>query len=163
MTEGRGDWLGRIVLPSLCLESDDAPALLDDRRLGIAVQRAARAQVVDRQADRLGQRQGAELARHTHNRRRFEEGAGHAAVDGGQDRVADGLWRERHDQVPSSPTRMPRQRAKGLLANGLAGSSGASTELRIVRLWGENPDPTPSVDDAPTTVVATIQTLTSRL
>ncbi len=37
------------------------------------------------------------------------------------------------------------------------------TELRIVRLWGGNPDPTPSADDAPTTVVATIQTLTSRL
>src|SRR5258708_37902103 len=65
MTEGRGDRLGRIVLPGLCLESDDAPALLDDRRLGIAVQRAARAQVVDRQADRLGQRQGAGLARIT--------------------------------------------------------------------------------------------------
>jgi hypothetical protein len=37
------------------------------------------------------------------------------------------------------------------------------TELRIVRLWGGNPDPTPSADDMPTTVVATIQTLTSRL
>ncbi|WP_316166791.1 MULTISPECIES: DEAD/DEAH box helicase [unclassified Bradyrhizobium] len=37
------------------------------------------------------------------------------------------------------------------------------TDLRIVRLWGGNPDPTPSVDDAPTAVVATIQTLTSRL
>jgi superfamily II DNA or RNA helicase len=37
------------------------------------------------------------------------------------------------------------------------------TELRIVRLWGGNPDPTPSADDTPTTVVATIQTLTSRL
>src|ERR1700738_4731045 len=98
MCEGGGDRLGRIVLPGLCRESDDAPALLDDRRLGIAVQWAARAQVVDRQADRLGQRQGAELARHTHNRRRFEEGSGHAAVDGGQDRVADDLWRERHDQ-----------------------------------------------------------------
>jgi superfamily II DNA or RNA helicase len=37
------------------------------------------------------------------------------------------------------------------------------TELRIVRLWGGNPDPTPSGDDVPTTVIATIQTLTSRL
>jgi superfamily II DNA or RNA helicase len=37
------------------------------------------------------------------------------------------------------------------------------TELRIIRLWGRNPDPTPSTDDAPTTVVATIQTLTARL
>lgn len=37
------------------------------------------------------------------------------------------------------------------------------TELRIVRLWGGNPDPTPSADDTPTTVVATIHTLTSRL
>lgn len=37
------------------------------------------------------------------------------------------------------------------------------TDLRIVRLWGGNPDPTPSADDAPTAVVATIQTLTSRL
>jgi superfamily II DNA or RNA helicase len=37
------------------------------------------------------------------------------------------------------------------------------TERRIVRLWGGNPDPTPSTDDVPTTVVATIQTLTSRL
>jgi superfamily II DNA or RNA helicase len=37
------------------------------------------------------------------------------------------------------------------------------TEIRIVRLWGGNPDPTPSADDVPTTVVATIQTLTSRL
>jgi superfamily II DNA or RNA helicase len=37
------------------------------------------------------------------------------------------------------------------------------TELRIVRLWGGNPDPTPSADDAPTAVVASIQTLTSRL
>ena len=32
-----------------------------------------------------------------------------------------------------------------------------------MRLWGGNPDPTPSADDVPTTVVATIQTLTSRL
>src|SRR5437868_14413106 len=40
-----------------------APALLDDRRPGVAVQRAARAQVVDRQADRLGQRHGAEIGR----------------------------------------------------------------------------------------------------
>jgi len=37
------------------------------------------------------------------------------------------------------------------------------TELRIVRLWGGHPDPTPSADDVPTTLVATIQTLTSRL
>jgi superfamily II DNA or RNA helicase len=37
------------------------------------------------------------------------------------------------------------------------------TELRIVRLWGGNPDPTPSGDDTPTTVVGTIHTLTSRL
>ncbi len=37
------------------------------------------------------------------------------------------------------------------------------TELRVVRLWGGNPDPTPSADDMPTSVVATIQTLTSRL
>lgn len=37
------------------------------------------------------------------------------------------------------------------------------TELRIVRLWGGNPDPMPSADDVPTTVVASIQTLTARL
>src|SRR5258708_6949050 len=37
------------------------------------------------------------------------------------------------------------------------------TELRIVRLWGANPDPTPSADDAPTAAISTIQTLTSRL
>jgi hypothetical protein len=37
------------------------------------------------------------------------------------------------------------------------------TELRIVRMWGGNPDPTPSAYDAPTAVVANIQTLTSRL
>jgi superfamily II DNA or RNA helicase len=37
------------------------------------------------------------------------------------------------------------------------------TDLRIVRLWGGNPDPAPSPDGVPTIVVATIQTLTSRL
>ena len=37
------------------------------------------------------------------------------------------------------------------------------TELRIVRLWGGNPDPMPSADDVPTVVVASIQTLTARL
>jgi superfamily II DNA or RNA helicase len=37
------------------------------------------------------------------------------------------------------------------------------TELRIVRLWGGNPDPMPSADDVPTAVVASIQTLTARL
>src|SRR5207302_4405783 len=122
MTEGRGDRLGRILLPGLCLESDDAPALLDDRRPGVAVQREARAQVVDRQADRLGQRYGAELARHAHNRRRFEEGAGHAAVDGGQDRVADALWRERRHQrafVADADAETTREGALGEWAGGI--------------------------------------------
>jgi hypothetical protein len=39
----------------------------------------------------------------------------------------------------------------------------AASPWATVRIWGGNPDPTPSADDAPTTVVATIQTLTSRL
>ena len=37
------------------------------------------------------------------------------------------------------------------------------TDLRVVRLWGGNPDPTPSPDGTPTVVVASIQTLSSRL
>jgi len=37
------------------------------------------------------------------------------------------------------------------------------TDLRIVRLWGGNPDPAPSPDGVPTAVIASIQTLTSRL
>ena len=37
------------------------------------------------------------------------------------------------------------------------------TDLRVVRLWGGNPDPAPSPDDVPTAVIASIQTLTSRL
>src|SRR5258706_12124688 len=113
MTEGRGDRLGRIVLPGLCLESDDAPALLDDRRLGIAVQRAARAQVVDRQADRLGQRQGAELARITLT----------IAVVSRKAPVMPPWMAGRiglpmifgencMTSAPSSPTRMPKQRAE---------------------------------------------------
>src|SRR5208282_5026949 len=97
MSERRGDGLGRVVLPRLRLESDDAPTLLDNRHVGVAVEGVAGAQVVDRQADRFGWRH-AEFARHAHDRGRFEEGAGHAAVDGGQDRVADDFWRERHNQ-----------------------------------------------------------------
>ena len=37
------------------------------------------------------------------------------------------------------------------------------TDLRLVRLWGGTPDPTPSPDGTPTVVVANIQTLSSRL
>ena len=37
------------------------------------------------------------------------------------------------------------------------------TDLRIVRLWGGNPDPTPSPDGTPTVIVSSIQTLNSRL
>ena len=37
------------------------------------------------------------------------------------------------------------------------------TDLRVVRLWGGNPDPAPSPDDVPTAVIASIQTLTARL
>src|SRR5215470_3532466 len=64
MAEGRCDRLVRIVLPGPCLECHDAPALLDDRDVGKAVERAARAQIVDRQPDRLGRRGDAEFARH---------------------------------------------------------------------------------------------------
>ena len=39
----------------------------------------------------------------------------------------------------------------------------AWTDLRVVRLWGGNPDPAPSPDDVPTAIIASIQTLTSRL
>src|SRR5260370_1204596 len=84
MTEGRGDRLGRIVLPGLCLESDDAPALLGGRRLGIAVQRAARAQVVGRQGDRLGDAQSGRPGQHNRDSRRVEEGARPEARDGGR-------------------------------------------------------------------------------
>ncbi len=37
------------------------------------------------------------------------------------------------------------------------------TDLRVVRLWGGNPDPTPSPDGTPTVIVASIQTLSLRL
>ena len=37
------------------------------------------------------------------------------------------------------------------------------TDLRVVRLWGGNPDPAPSPDDVPTAIIASIQTLTSQL
>ena len=67
MAERRGDGPGGVVLPCLRLESDDAPALLDDRHVGVTVAGAAGAQVIDRQADRLGRRH-AEFARHTHDR-----------------------------------------------------------------------------------------------
>src|SRR6516162_10607651 len=56
VTERRGDGLGRVFLPGLGFESYDAPALLDDRGVGVAVERATGAQVVDCQADRLRQR-----------------------------------------------------------------------------------------------------------
>ena len=46
----------------------------------------------------LGSADNAEVARHAGDRGGFEERAGHAAMDGGQDRVADDLWRERHNQ-----------------------------------------------------------------
>jgi len=41
MAEGRGDRLGRVVLPGLRFKRDDAPALLDDRHPGVAVERTA--------------------------------------------------------------------------------------------------------------------------
>src|SRR5882757_6595300 len=122
MTKRRRDRPGRVVLPGLRLESDDAAALLDDGHLGVAVQRAAGAQVIDRQADRFGQRRNAELAGHAHDRRRFKEGAGHAAVNRGQDRVADDLWRERHDEYAvftDADTEAARERAVGEWAGGI--------------------------------------------
>ena len=39
----------------------------------------------------------------------------------------------------------------------------AWTDLRVVRLWAGNPDPAPSPDDVPTAIIASIQTLNSRL
>ena len=38
-----------------------------------------------------------------------------------------------------------------------------STDLRIVRLWGRNPNPSPPADGKPVAVVASIQTLNSRM
>src|SRR3954453_13065246 len=55
MAEGRGDRLVRIVLPGPRLEGDDAPALFHDRDVGERVERAARAEIVDGQSDRLWQ------------------------------------------------------------------------------------------------------------
>src|SRR4051794_15211386 len=98
MAEGSGDRLVRIVLPGPRLEGDDAPALLHDRDVGEGVERAARAQIVDGESDRFGQSGRAELARHAEDRGGLEEGAGHAAMDRRQDRIADDLWRERHRQ-----------------------------------------------------------------
>src|SRR3954471_8973820 len=63
MAECRGDRFCRVVLPGLGLERDHASALLDDRGTGVTVERAAGAQVVDGEPDRLGQRRDAELAR----------------------------------------------------------------------------------------------------
>src|SRR5581483_1599469 len=99
MPECRGDGLGWIVLPGLRLESDDAPALLDDGDAGETVERAARAKIIDGEADRLRARRRAELARDTDDRRCFQKGAGHAAMDCGEDRIADDLLRERHHEA----------------------------------------------------------------
>ena len=48
MAERRGDRLGPVVLPGLRLEGHDAATLLDDGHVGVAVERAAGAQEVDR-------------------------------------------------------------------------------------------------------------------
>src|SRR5664279_4714603 len=98
MPERRRDRFCRIVLPGLRFESDDAAALLNDRHAGKTVQRAAGAQVIDGETDRLWRGTNAELSRNPDNRGGFEKGAGHAAVNGGQHRVADDFWRERHDE-----------------------------------------------------------------
>src|SRR5581483_2511499 len=87
MAERRGDGLCGIFLPGLRLEGDDAPALLDDGDAGKTVERAARAQIVDGEADRLWTGRSAELARDADDRRHLEKRAGHAAMDRGQDRV----------------------------------------------------------------------------
>src|SRR4051794_25569116 len=62
MAESGGDWLVRIVLPGPCLEGDDTPALFHDRDIGNGIQRAAGAEIVDSESDRLRQRGDAELA-----------------------------------------------------------------------------------------------------
>src|SRR3954471_21249811 len=98
MAEGGGDRLVCIVLPGPRPEGADSPSLFHDRDVGERVERAARAEIVDGQSDRLGQCGGAELARHSEDRGGLEEGAGHAAMDRGQDRIANDLWRERHCQ-----------------------------------------------------------------
>ena len=72
--------------------------MLDDRDIGVAVDRPSRTQVVDGQVDRLRLRAGAQFARDPEDRRGFEEGADQAAMDGRQHRIADDLLRERHHQ-----------------------------------------------------------------
>src|SRR5262249_22943756 len=99
MAKCRGNRLVGIVLPSLRLEGDDAPALLDNRDPGEAVERTAGAEVIDGQPDGFRRRRDAELAGNADDRRGFQEGAGHPAVDRGQDRVADDALRERHHEA----------------------------------------------------------------
>src|SRR5262245_53053505 len=99
MAKCRGDGLAGIVLPGLRLEGDDAPALLDDRDAGKTVERAAGAQIVDGEPDRFRRSGHAELAGDANDRRGFQEGAGHAAMDRRQDRVADDALRERHHEA----------------------------------------------------------------
>jgi hypothetical protein len=54
-------------------------------------ERAARTQIIDGEANRLGWRWDAEVAATPTNGCGLKEGAGDAAVVGGQDRVADNL------------------------------------------------------------------------
>ncbi len=98
MPERRRDRLGRIVLPGLRLERDNALSLPDDGDICKAVEAASRTQIVDGQPDRLGWCCDAELARDADDGRCLQECAGHAAMDGGENRIADDLARERHVQ-----------------------------------------------------------------
>src|SRR5262249_39381772 len=89
-----GDRSVRIVLPCLRANVGDSPAVLGDRRARVRVARPGRAQVLDREVDRLGEPITLPFADELEDRRHLEKCTDHATVYRRQVRVADDAWIE---------------------------------------------------------------------
>src|SRR5262249_44273097 len=77
------------------------------------------------------------------------------AVDSALDNGTGVLWIAQTDELCEQAVQSFRQ----VWAN----RGGPGTDLRIFRLWGGNPNPGAADADLPTVIVASIQTLTSRI
>ena len=106
-----------LVLPGFCAYVADAPAVLGDDGAGVSVDRFAGAQIVDADVDGLGQVFAFGLEHQLNHGRHFEKGADDAAVQCGQNRVADQLLAEAQDRRQLGPLAVDLDAEKAAIGN----------------------------------------------
>src|SRR5262249_6124923 len=113
----RGHRARRIVLPPNHMDDGDATPELEDVGARTCGRRAGRAQIVDREVDRLGPAGGAALVDQSENRRQLEECAQDAAVNRRQHYVADDFLAERQHALEPAVDPLSRNAEKAGVRN----------------------------------------------